>query len=168
MVTQKWIELFGRLSLLAGSEDEIHVRNCVVVSPIPDKYELAVFSASSISRRIWTMCQAANDNGLPIVETVSAMLSDETKPLVLRLGFDDLTPAEHKILSKQPHSPFLHLAPQILLVLGGLITMPEYISHLEQIPSDATLIFDKSSLGFIAVGMVPNINILPIGETHGS
>lgn len=161
-----WIELFGKLSLLVGSEDAIHVQDKSILTPVPDKYELAVFSAAPIARRIWTMCEAAQSNNLPIVSTVSEMLADESRPLVLRLGFDDLTPAEHKVLSKQPHAPFLHLAPQILLVLGGLIQMPEYLSHLEQIPSTATLVFDKSTLGQIAVGMVPNINILPTGGAN--
>lgn len=168
MLTQKWIELFGQVSLLAGLDDDIHVQNCTVVSPIPDKYELAVFSAAPLARRIWTMCEAAQSNNLSIHETVSEMLSDERKPLVLRLGFDALNTDESRVLRKQPHAPFLHLAPQILLVLGGLIKMPEYLSHLEQIPSTATLVFDKSTLGQISVGMVPNINILPTGETNGS
>lgn len=168
VANRKWVELFGQISLLIGDLEEIHIRDCVVVSAIPKKYELAVFSAKPMARRIFQLCEAAQSNSLPIHETVFAMLQDESKPLVLRLGFDDLTADEHMVLSRQPHSPFLHLAPSILTVLGGLITLPEYLSHLTQISPHSTLMFDRQTLGRISIGMVPNINIFPTGVANGS
>ena len=162
-----FVELFGRLALLISTESEVLVRDKRIISPIPEKLELALVGANPMSRRIWQLCLSAQSCNLPVYETVLAMLQDESKPLVLRLGFDDFTAEEHKILSKQPHAPFLHLAQPVLLILAGLVTLPTYIEHLEQIPADKTIIFTRSTLVQIAAGSIPNINILPAGELCG-
>jgi hypothetical protein len=160
-----WIQIFGQMSLLTGASPEIHVRNRTILTSVPDKFSLAVFSAAPISRRLYQLCLSAKACDLPIFETVSQMLSDESKPISLRLGFDDLTVEEYKVLSKQPHAPFIHLCPQILFILSGLVQLPEYLEHLEQIPADKTLVFDRETFARIGAGFYPNINILPSGES---
>jgi hypothetical protein len=162
-----WIQLFGQMALLTGAEAEIHVRNRTILTPVPDKFQLACVGANPISRRLWQLCESAKACDLPIFETVNQMLADESKPISLRLGFDDLTSAEYKVLSKVPHQPFLHLAPQILFIVSGLCTLPEYLEHLEHIPADRTLAFDRECLARVGGGLYPNINILPAGELYG-
>lgn len=163
-----WLELIGKLALLISTESEVHVQDKRIVSNIPEKIELALVGAAPISRRLYQLCLSAQSCNLPVYETVLAMLQDESKPLVLRLGFDDLNSVEHAELSKQPHQPFLHLAQPVLLILAGLIQIPTYVEHLEQIPADRTIIFTRRTLVQIAAGSVPNINILPTGESNGS
>jgi hypothetical protein len=162
-----WIQIFGQMSLLTGAEAEIRVRNRTILTSVPDKFSLAVFSAAPISRRLYQLCLSAKACDLPIFETVSQMLADESKPISLRLGFDDLTGDEYSKLSKVPHAPFIHLCPQILFVISGLAQLPEYLEHLEQIPADRTLVFDRECLARIGAGLYPNLNILPVGATHG-
>jgi hypothetical protein len=163
-----WIQIFGQMSLLTGASPEIHVRDKRILTPVSDKFQLALVGAKPISRRLWQLCESAKACDLPIFETVNQMLADESKPLSLRLGFDDLTSDEYKVLSKQPHQPFIHLCPQILFVISGLVQLPEYLEHLEQIPADRILAFDRETLARVGAGLYPNINLLPTGESNGS
>lgn len=83
-------------------------------------------------------------------KTVLAMCNDTAKPVDLRLGFDDLTTQEKRVLDGLPLDPFLHLIQPILFVIAGV--RDEHLNQLNRIFPDQTIVIDRLDVASISTG----------------
>ena len=159
---KKWITAIGQAAVLIAKHEIVYVQRGKVLNQLTPQLHLAAVGAGAIARRSFEFVTSAASFNLPPYATAMQMISDETKPLSLRLGFDDLQKDE-RILRTTPHAPFVLLAPTVVLIMAGLQKIPHYLSQLES--TTETLELSTATLAMIALGVVPNFTVLE--PAHG-